>query len=94
MSQQSSKRSASQSAIQNAMPNASPPIYGQRMNVEHLQQDEIVKRRLVGKGGKPRNYCVDNEISMASILKYVADVAAEGPHSHLHHVSAEIFLEN
>jgi hypothetical protein len=48
----------------------------------------MVKQRLVGKGGKPRKYDIDNETSMAVILKLVGDVASEGPQSHLLSVPA------
>jgi hypothetical protein len=56
---------------------------------EHLKQDETVKQRLLGKGRTPREYFVNHEPSMGYILKYVADVAAQGPHSHLLHDPAE-----
>ncbi|KAM6495554.1 hypothetical protein JOM56_008260 [Amanita muscaria] len=54
---------------------------------EHLQQDDIVKQRLLGKGLKPRTYDF-NQLHMALVLKRVAQVASEGPHSHLLHVPA------
>ncbi|KIL63609.1 hypothetical protein M378DRAFT_164281 [Amanita muscaria Koide BX008] len=54
---------------------------------DHLQQDDIVKQRLLGKGLKPRTYDF-NEIHMALVLKRVAQVASEGPHSHLLHIPA------
>ncbi|KIL68319.1 hypothetical protein M378DRAFT_158863 [Amanita muscaria Koide BX008] len=54
---------------------------------EHLQQDDIVKQRLLGKGLAPRTYDF-NQLHMALVLKRVAQVASEGPHSHLLHVPA------
>jgi len=55
-------------------------------NEEHQQQDEVIKRRLLGKDGKPRKYDVNVESLMAIVLKLVGDVASEGKHSHLFHV--------
>ncbi len=57
-------------------------------NEEHQQQDEVIKRRLVGKDGKPRKYDVKVETLMAVVLKLVGEVASEGKHSHLFHVPA------
>ncbi len=59
-------------------------------NVEHQQQDEVIKRRLLGKGDKPRKYDVNSEFPMAVVLKLVGDVASEGKHSHLFHVPPAI----
>lgn len=42
----------------------------------HLQQDEIVSQRLRG-----RPYDISDELHILFILKTVADVACEGPHS-------------
>jgi hypothetical protein len=53
---------------------------------EHQQQDKAIRRRLVGKDGKPRKYDVNVETLMAVVLKLVGDVALEGKHSHLFHV--------
>lgn len=47
---------------------------------EHLQQDKIVKQNL------QEDYDINNRRDMAFILQLVADVASEGPHSHLVHV--------
>ena len=57
-------------------------------NEEHQRQDEVIKRRLVGRDGKPRHYDVNGEIHMAIVLKLVGEVASEGKHSHLFHVLA------
>ncbi len=40
-------------------------------NEEHQQQDGVIKRRLVGKDGKPRKYDVNVETLMAVVLKFV-----------------------
>ena len=61
-----------------------------RSNEEHQQQDEVIKRRLLGKDGKPRKYDVNVESLMAIVLKFVGDVASEGKHSHLFHVPPAI----
>jgi hypothetical protein len=37
----------------------------------------VIRRRLVGKGGKPRKYDVNVEITMAIVLKLVGEVASE-----------------
>ena len=55
---------------------------------EHLQQDEVIKQRLVGKDGKPRQYDVNVQTLMAVVLKLVGEVASEGKHSHLFHIPA------
>ena len=57
-------------------------------NEEHKQQDEEIKQRLGGRGGKPRIYDVSIESLMAIVLKLVGEVASEGKHSHLFHVPA------
>ena len=57
-------------------------------NEEHQRQDEVIKRRLVGKGAKPRKYDVSDETHMAGVLKLVGDVASEGKHSHMFYVPA------
>jgi len=57
-------------------------------NEEHQQQDEVIKRRLVGRDGKPRKFDVNIEGLMAIVLKLVGEVASEGKHSHLFHVPA------
>ncbi|KAM6501263.1 hypothetical protein JOM56_004277 [Amanita muscaria] len=49
----------------------------------------IVKQRLLGKGRKPTAFDIEDAIHMALVLKLVADIASEGPHSHLFHVPAE-----
>jgi hypothetical protein len=59
-------------------------------NEEHQQQDEVIKRRLVRKDGKPRKYDVNVETLMAVVLKLVRDAASEGKHSHLFHVPPAI----
>jgi len=56
-------------------------------NEEHQQQDEVIKRHLVGRDGKPRKYDVSIESLMAIMLKLVGDVAS---HSHLFHVPPAI----
>ena len=53
---------------------------------EHRQQDEVIRRRLVGKGGKPRKYDVNVEITMAIVLKLVGEVMLEEKLSHLFHL--------
>lgn len=58
------------------------------MSAEHLQQDEIVKQGLLGNGPKPRVYDINNELNMALVLRVVAQIASEGPHSHRLHVVA------
>ncbi|KIL63638.1 hypothetical protein M378DRAFT_164328, partial [Amanita muscaria Koide BX008] len=55
---------------------------------EHLKQDNIVKQRLLGKGRKPTTFDIEDAIHMALVLKLVANIASEGPHSHLFHVPA------
>jgi hypothetical protein len=55
---------------------------------EHQQQDEVIRRRLVGKDGKPRKFDVDSEGLMTLVLKLVGDVMLEGKLSHLFHVPA------
>jgi len=57
---------------------------------EHQQQDEVIKRRLVGRNGKPRKYDVNVETLMAVVLKLVGEVTSKGKHSHLFHVPATI----
>jgi hypothetical protein len=59
-------------------------------NEEHQQQDEVIKRRLVGRDGKPRKFDINIEGLMAIVLKFVGDVASERKHSHLFHVPAAI----
>jgi len=59
-------------------------------NEEHQQQDEVIKRRLLGKGDKPRKYDVSSETHMVYVLKLVRDVTSAGKHSHLFHVPPAI----
>jgi hypothetical protein len=53
---------------------------------EHQQQDEVIRRRLVGRDGKPRKFDVNSEAHMTLVLKLVGDVTLEGKLSHLFHV--------
>jgi hypothetical protein len=55
---------------------------------EHRQQDEAVKQRLFSKSEKPRKYDINDQLHMAAVLKFVGEVALEGPHSHVFHVPA------
>jgi hypothetical protein len=59
-------------------------------NEEHQQQDEVIKRRLLGKGDKPRKYDVNSEAHMTLVLKLVGDVTLEGKLSHFFHVPPAI----
>ena len=98
---QSSKRAASTSPVRDSKHVTKRLRFAKDVwsEEEHRQQDEAIKKRLVGRDGNVRQYNVNDEMTMAFILKHVVQVASEANHSHLFPASAttddyNVALEN